>query len=478
MTPKQLTPLYTTFLAVAFFCAFTSAASAAALPDFTELAEKAGPAVVNINTERTAQNGTEDFFGGMFRNMPPGFEKFFEQFDNPRFRQPQQRRQKSLGSGFIISADGYIVTNNHVVEGADKIRVSLEGANGHNTLEATLVGFDEETDIALLKVKSDKPLPFLRFGDSDKARVGEWMLAIGNPFGLDHSVTAGILSAKGRNIHAGPFDNFLQTDASINPGNSGGPLLDMNGDVIGINTAIIASGQGIGFAIPSSMASRIVEQIKSGKKISRGWIGVTIQNVDETTAKALGLPSEKGALVGSVMPGEPADKAGVEAGDVVIAVDGKDVEDSNALLRAIADKKPGSETRLTLWREGASRTVTVHLGERSTEQLTAQRGGPARPGKNQTLRIGVSVRPLTADEARGYGMGRAQGLLITAVENNTPAADADLRKGDIIIAANRKPVATAAALSQILKNEGAKRGAVLLQLQRNGENFLRSVVVK
>ena len=300
-------------LAVTFLAA-SQLAQAANLPDFSELAAKSGPAVVNIGTERKASgNSQDDLMGEMFRNMPPGFDKFFDQFGGKRGGKRPQMKQKSLGSGFIVSADGYIVTNNHVVADADVIRVTLDQSNGKSeAITAKLVGADEETDLALLKIETKKTLPYLAFGNSDELRIGEWLLAIGNPFGLDHSVTAGILSAKNRNIHAGPFDNFLQTDASINPGNSGGPLLNMAGQVIGINTAIIASGQGIGFAIPSNMAAKIIDQIKSGKKISRGWIGVGIQDVEENTAKALGLKDAKGALVGSVMEGEPAAKAGMK----------------------------------------------------------------------------------------------------------------------------------------------------------------------
>ena len=296
-----------------------TAQAAPVVPNFVPLVQSAGKAVVNISTEKKVMQR-----GGMpsemFRGLPPEFERFFEQFEGGRNAQPrtqrslgtgfleffgipqgydegpQFREQRAGGSGVIISADGYVVTNNHVVAGADTVLVNLQGSTGKDhSLKAQVIGTDEETDIALLKVKADTPLPFLNFGDSDKMEVGEWVLAIGNPFGLGHTVTAGILSAKGRNIQSGPFDNFLQTDASINPGNSGGPLINMEGKVIGINTAIIASGQGIGFAIPSSMAERIVNQLKQDKKVSRGWIGVTIQDVDENTAKALGLPKAPGA---------------------------------------------------------------------------------------------------------------------------------------------------------------------------------------
>ncbi|MBQ7617422.1 MAG: Do family serine endopeptidase, partial [Desulfovibrio sp.] len=362
------------FWALLFCLIFVEAAWAAGPADFSDLAAKCGPCVVNIGTERkTASSGPEDFFGEMFRNLPPGFERFFgfEDRHNRQKRMPQ-RSQKSLGSGFIISADGYIVTNNHVVQDADSITVTFENGKGkEESQKAEFIGADEETDLALLKIKTSRSLPFLEFGNSDVLKVGEWLLAIGNPFGLDHTVTAGILSAKGRDIKAGPFDNFLQTDASINPGNSGGPLLNMDGKVVGINTAIIASGQGIGFAIPSTMAARIIEDIRHGRKVSRGWLGVQIQEIDENMAKALGLKEAKGALIGQVMPDEPAEKAGLKDGDVIVSVDGKQIEDTSDLLRTIAGKAPGQTVALVVFRNGGQVEVKVTLGERSRQNVRA-----------------------------------------------------------------------------------------------------------
>ena len=373
-----------------------------------------------------------------------------------------------------MSADGYIVTNNHVVADADVIRVTLDQDNGKSeSFTATLIGADEETDLALLKVDIKKDLPFLNFGNSDALKVGEWLLAIGNPFGLDHTVTAGILSAKNRNIHAGPFDNFLQTDASINPGNSGGPLLNMQGQVVGINTAIIASGQGIGFAIPSNMAAKIIDQIKSGKKVSRGWIGVTIQDVEENTAKALGLKDSKGALIGSVMENEPAAKGGMKDGDIILAVDGKNIDDASALLRAIAEKNPGSKAVIKVWRDGKTLDLTVTLGERQSASQ-ASGVGKGEPKQSEGL-LGISVRPLNDAERRDMKIDKNEGLLIVDVAANKPAAEADLRPGDVILKANLKPVNTSAALSKIVNEEGAKRGAIMLQISRRGDVYFRTV---
>ena len=450
-----------------------SAQAAPVVPDFVPLVQSAGKAVVNISTEKKVMQR-----GGMpsemFRGLPPEFERFFEQFEG-NSRNAKPRTQRSLGTGFLISSDGYIVTNNHVVAGADTVLVNLQGSTGkEHSLKAQVIGTDEETDIALLKVKADAPLPFLNFGNSDKMEVGEWVLAIGNPFGLGHTVTAGILSAKGRNIQSGPFDNFLQTDASINPGNSGGPLINMEGKVIGINTAIIASGQGIGFAIPSSMAERIVNQLKQDKKVSRGWIGVTIQDVDENTAKALGLPEATGALIGSVMPDEPAAKGGMKDGDVVLEVNGQMIDDSSALLRAIATEAPGSKVNMVVWRDGERKNITVQLGERN---LKASSGKSGSAVEQDAPSIGLSVRPLTKEEARTANVKPGTGLLIVGVEPGKLAAEAELREGDIILSANLKPIKSVEEFSKIIREDAKKRGVVMLQLQRQGQTFFRSLAL-
>jgi len=456
-----------------------AAPALAQLPEFTELAEKAGGAVVNISTVKTvkAQPNLQRqfrFHAPQTPGQPNPFQDFFDQFDKFFGQQnPRPREQRSLGSGFIISEDGYIVTNNHVVAEADEIKVNIQG--GPEGVDAEIVGRDSETDLALIKIDVDKDLPVLEFGDSDAAKVGQWVVAIGNPFGLDHSVTAGIISAKGRIIGSGPFDDFIQTDASINPGNSGGPLLNMDGKVIGINSAIIASGQGIGFAIPSNMARRVIAQIKEGGKVSRGWLGVTIQDVSEDTAKALDMDEPRGALIANVIPDQPADKAGIKAGDVIVEVDGKSMADANELLRTIAGLSPGDSTRLTIWRKGDTKRIKVTLGERDTKQL-AQAGQPQQPEQASGV-LGMSVRPVTEQEAQALGMSAPKGLLVTAVDQGSPATDSDIRAGDVITQVNQREVATVDEFKEILDTEGKDKGVVLLLVLRQGQSAFKTITL-
>ncbi|MCQ2444337.1 MAG: Do family serine endopeptidase [Mailhella sp.] len=456
-------------LAVAATALLTVPAEAA-LPEFAPLVKTAGPAVVNISTEREVSSPVMDMFD------IPGMERFFEPFGGNPFgggrgkRAPQKRRSTAPGSGFIISADGYIVTHNHVVEGADRVTVDF-GGDTSSSLPAKVPGTDADTDIALLKVEAPRKLPVLRFGDSDAMEVGAWVLAIGNPLGFSNTVTAGILSAKGRDIHAGPFDNFLQTDASINPGNSGGPLINMSGEVIGINTAISASGQGIGFAIPSNLASKIIDDLREGRKVSRGWLGVTIQDLDENTAKALGIKGTKGAIIGSVMPDEPAARAGLKAGDVIVRVNGKAITGASELTRSIAGLKAGSKADLVVMRGGEEVKTTVTLGERS-----GHTGSAAGSGDGDTVELGLKLKPLTADDARALQIAKdVKGLLVTDVLRGGAAEEAGLRQGDVIISANLTPVEKLEELSSIVRRDGKARGAVMLQVNRRGQTSFVTV---
>lgn len=453
----------------------SSFASAAGGPaDFRELVKTAGPAVVNISTERTVQRGPVGLPPGfeMFRGNPE-MERFFEQFDQFHNRGQRERMDKrhSLGSGFLISSDGYVVTNNHVIDGADAIRVSFDEKKA-TELTAEVIGTDPDTDLALLKIHG-KDLPFLKFGDSNVLEVGEWLLAIGNPLGLDHTVTAGILSAKGRNIQSGSYDDFLQTDASINPGNSGGPLLNMAGEVVGINTAIAQRAQGIGFAIPSSMAQKIIADLKEHRKVSRGWLGVTIQNVDAATAKALDLKEAKGALIGNVLAGQPADKAGLKAGDVIIAIDGSAIEDTDQLLRKVATLKPGKEATLKVWRDGKEVSMTLTVAERERQETAS-----AKPGKDTELasdKLGLKLRPLTEDDIARGRLTVKHGIVVLGVENGGRADEAGLQPGDVIVSVNRKDVTQVEELNAAVADAGKNKGAVLLLVSRKGNLFFRAI---
>ena len=447
---------------------FMATAAQAELPSFAPLARKAGPAVVNISTEREVSSPVMDMF-----NIP-GMERFFEQFGGFGGRRGNgqdapKRKSTALGSGFIISSDGYIVTNNHVVEGADKITVNLNGGKGKG-LQAKVIGTDADTDLALLKVEGRRDLPVLEFGNSDAMEVGDWVLAIGNPLGLNNTVTAGILSAKGRDLHSGPYDNFLQTDASINPGNSGGPLINMKGEVIGINTAIMANGQGLGFAIPSSLASRIIDDLRSGKKVSRGWLGVSIQDVSEDMAKALGIKETRGAIIGKVMPGEPADRAGLQAGDVITSIDGEPVGSASEATRKIAALRPGAEARVQILRNGEEKTLRVKLGERD-----ATRASASPNARGEQVELGVNLRSLTPEDADQLQLPNGtKGLVVLSVTPGSRAEAAGLRSGDVIISANQKPLAKPGDLAAILRRD-RDRGAVMLLVNRRGEVFFTTI---
>lgn len=471
--------IYSVSIAAVLCMLLSMPALAANLPELADLAEQAGKSVVNISTSKTVK---QQKMPRGFPGMPKGhgqdgpFEDFFDQFEK-FFGQPRNtpRTQQSLGSGFIISSDGYIVTNNHVVAGADEVEVKLQGDDA--SYKAEIIGRDPETDLALIKVDVDKKLPVLEFGDSKDARVGEWVVAIGNPFGLDHTVTTGIISAKGRVIGAGPYDDYIQTDASINPGNSGGPLIDLEGRVIGINTAIIASGQGIGFAVPSDIASNVINQLKENKKVSRGWMGVSIQNVDENAAKALGMDEPKGALVAGVTSGDPADEAGIRTGDVIIALDGDSVEDAGDLTRRVGKYAPGSKISVTVLRKGDEKKLEMTLGERDSEKVAAEMGRPGSGGPDEGAKeaaLGLSVRKVMENEAKALGMDKAEGLLVIEVEAGSIAEEGGLRPGDVLLEANQHTLDSAKDLDEVVSKEGKKKGVIMLLVKRQGRNFFKT----
>ena len=399
------------------FVFFTGASSvSSAPPDFVQTADKAAPAVVNISAVKVVQASKK-----LSEDSP--LHEFFERFFGGI---PRPKEQKSLGSGMIWSPDGYIVTNNHVVANARQIKVNLQG--GKKTYDAEIVGQDPATDLALLKIDADG-LPTLKLKGSKEIQTGEWVLAIGNPFGLKYTVTAGIISAKGRVIGAGPYDDFLQTDASINPGNSGGPLLNVDGEVVGINTAIVATGQGIGFAVPSTMVKDVVTQLKRYKRVRRGWLGITLQDVDKQMATALGIEKAEGALVASVQPGSPAEKAGIRSGSVIKKLNGQKIEDSREITRKIGDLPPEETVSMTLWHEGKTKKVEVTLGDRGK---ALQKESAQQTRDDETEALGIQLKPLSMREAQSLGLKSDQGLLVVSVHPQGLAAENRLKQGDVI----------------------------------------------
>jgi serine protease Do len=411
---------------------------------FTHLAEIASQAVVNIRTVKTIKGG-----GRVFRQFKKGpfgkddpFHDFFDRFLGEE--RPRDFKQRSLGSGFVIDKDGYIVTNNHVVENADKIEVIL---NDEKEFEAEIVGRDANTDLALIKIKSRRDLPVLQFGDSDDLKVGQWVVAIGSPFGLEHTVTAGIVSAKGRVIGSGPYDDFIQTDASINPGNSGGPLLNMGGEVVGINTAIFAGGQGIGFAIPVNLAKKIIGQLKSGGEVIRGWLGVGIQDISEEVAEYYGIEEKKGVLVTEVFPGDPADKAGIKSKDIILSINGKTVGTAREITGIIADTGVGETVKVKVLRNGKAKTYKVEIAKREGAKISAR-----KTRKEHQAELGIRVAEVTPEIARRLNLKEAKGVIVAGVEPDSKAAEAGLRVHDIIKEVNHLSITSASDLNKAIDN--------------------------
>jgi serine protease Do len=399
---------------------------------FSDLALQAKPGVVNIQTVKTVQGGGrvfQHFFGSPFGNRE-GLEDFFAPFFN---QQPQSRKEQSLGSGFIISKDGYIVTNHHVIRDADQIKVILHDKQEY---DAQIVGTDPMTDLALIKVEADDLQP-LKFGRSGEAQIGSWVVAIGSPFGLEQTVTAGIISAKGRILGSGPYDDFIQTDASINPGNSGGPLLNMDGEVIGINTAIVRSGQGIGFAIPSDLATGIIEQLIDTQQVSRGWMGVAIQNVTPELAEYYGIKDTGGVYVAKVYEGNPAHEAGIEAGDVIISVNGVKIETSRDLTITIANLKVDETVDVKIIRDGKEKTVKVKLGKRPDQDPETLASLDEFDGFGFKFQ---EMDPATAQRL-GYPAG-VKGLVVTEIKPDSPAQNSGVRTGDLLMELNRQRISS------------------------------------
>jgi serine protease Do len=429
--------------------------------NFSELAKEAQPGVVNIRTVKTVKGGGRvfrHFFGNPFGPQDP-----FHNFGPFSGEQAPDYKQRSLGSGFIIDRDGYIVTNNHVIEGADEIKVSL--ANDKE-FDAEIVGRDPNTDLALIRIKGASDLTPLKLGDSDKLTVGSWVVAIGSPFGLQQTVTAGIVSAKGRVIGSGPYDDFIQTDASINPGNSGGPLLNMNGEVVGINTAIVAQGQGIGFAIPINLAQGIIGQLKEHGSVTRGWLGVGIQDLTPELAEYYGVKDKQGVLVAQVFEGDPADKAGIKAKDIIIEVNGKSIDSSRELTAMIAAIPVGQKTPIKILRDGQEKTVTVEIAKRP------ESGRLAKAESEKGSELGIQIAEMTPEMARRFGHSETEkGVLVIGVQPGSKAEEAGIQQGDLVKEVNRKPVTT----PDELRAEIGKKDKIQLLVKRPNAGF---VVIK
>jgi len=423
---------------------------------FSKLAESLKPAVVNISTTMVVKQ-PHPFRGrpSPFGEQDP-FRDFWEKFFGGEM--PQEFETKSLGSGVIINKEGYIVTNNHVIENAKKILVTLSNEKDY---EAEVIGKDKKTDLALIKIDAKEDLPVAPFGDSDKLEVGEWVMAIGNPFGLAETVTAGIVSAKGRVIGAGPYDDFIQTDASINPGNSGGPLFNLWGEVVGINTAIVARGEGIGFAIPINIAKDLIPQLKEKGRVIRGWLGVGIQRVTSELAESFGLEEPKGALVSQVFKGDPADRAGIKQGDIILEFDGKEIEEFGDLSRITASIPPGKKVKIKIFRDGEILILETTVAE--MEEKTEVAMGPSEKPP-----LGITVQNMTPQIARSLGLEEVAGVVVTQVTPRSSAAEAGIRRGDVIQEVNRKPVEDVEGFGQAI--EEAKRQKSILFLIRRGEN--------
>lgn len=420
---------------------------------FAELAEKLNPAVVNISTSRE-----EEFSEGHPFSPEDPFERFFEKWFGQR--PPRRFPERSLGSGFIISKDGYILTNEHVIEHSNNIIVTLADEKEY---KARVVGRDPKTDIALIKIEVPEDLPIAPLGNSDKLKIGEWVFAIGNPFGLSHTVTVGIVSAKGRVIGTGPYDNFIQTDASINPGNSGGPLFDTKGEVVGINTAIMASGQGIGFAIPIDMAKELLPQLKEKGKVTRGWMGVKIQRMTSELAKLFQLDRKMGALVANVDGNSPAQKAGIERGDIIVEYDGRAIEEMDDLPRMVAITPIGKNVKVKVIRDGQEKTLDIVIGEPQEEKEVELQ-------EKVKGELGMSLKEITPGLTKELNLSEQEGVYVSQIEPGSPAHESGIQRGDIIKEVNRKPIKTLDDFNKVVNY--MKKGESLLLLIKRKDTSL------
>ena len=448
--------------------------SASSPGSFADVIETVSPAVVNIMVSKVEQAQPTGFDpsepgaqrGQRGQQFP--FDEFFGRFFDQPNQQKRERRTEGQGSGFIIDANGYIVTNNHVADGADKIVVTMQDGR---KFDATLVGHDVKTDLALIKVNATG-LPHVTFGDSDHARVGDWVVAIGNPFGLGGTATAGIVSARGRDIQSGPYDDYLQLDAPINFGNSGGPVFNAGGDVIGVTTAIFSPNGGnigIGFAIPANQAKAVLAELRSNGTVERGWLGVQIQNLDDELAASLKVPNQHGALVAEVLKDGPAAHGGVLAGDVITRFNDREIDAARTLSRVVAEASPSKAAKVTVWRDGKSRELNVKLGEAAKSEQVAEAARAPANGPQATAGLGLTLRPLTDEDRSQLSVpSDVNGALIVAVAPDSPAAEKGMRPGDVITRVNQQNVKNAAEAVTALN--AAKKGDRALLLVRRGDS--------
>jgi serine protease Do len=470
-------------VAAAAMMMWSGLALAAPAPDsFADLAKQVSPAVVNIASTQEI-SGSGGAMPGIPFDLPEGspFEEFFKQFRD-QFGEDGRpgaapRRATGLGSGFIIDPDGYVVTNNHVVDGASEVTVRL---GDDSVYPAEIVGTDPQTDLALLKIEAERPLPALQLGDSDEAEVGDWVMAVGNPFGLGGTVTAGIVSARGRNIQAGPYDDFIQVDASINRGNSGGPLFDLDGNVIGVNTAIYSpngGSVGIGFAIPSNMVKTVVAQLREHGSVERGWLGVQIQNVTPDLAEALGLDAPRGAMVAKVTPDSPAEAAGVGTGDVILNFAGEAIDDSRELARVVAQHPAGTDADLIVWRDGREQTLAATTGKMpQSEQMAAAPSGNQPNGSYHSSALDAQLAALTPQLRERYGLDEtADGVVVLDIKEGS-VFEQSLRSGDVIRKVAGETVSEPQQVERLVdRAKTDSRKAVLMLINRNGQDLFLGV---
>ena len=454
-------------LALAVFSVRTAAGAVPS--DFADLAEKLSPTVVNVYTTQTVEVSSPlHQFIPEDMEIPEPFRRFFGLPDAPGGEAPKQEMKRtSLGSGVIVTADGYILTNNHGVEDADEIHVTLFTFEEY---EATVIGRDPKSDVALIKIEPKTDLPFATFGNSDQLRVGEWVLAIGNPFGLQQTVTAGIVSAKGRSINNESYGNFIQTDASINPGNSGGPLFNLKGEMVGVNTAIFSrtgGNIGIGFAIPVNMAKNVFAQLKEHGKVTRGWLGVMIQQVTHDLAENFNLDRPIGALVGQVVPDSPAEKAGIKAGDVIISYSGKEISQMSMLPAMVASTNVGEKAELVLIREGKKQNITVEIGRMEDEEAIL-----AGTETGTSKKLGITVQEITPKIAESLGIEEVHGLIVNNVDSSSAAAEAGIMRGDILLEINRERVDNIADYKKSLQAAEEKKSILLLIERDHNTRFV------